>query len=507
MAKLLVQTYDANVDLKDYLGNTPLILAASTQNKPMVDFLLKKHASKHLTNKKGVSAMMEAASSGCRDIVGALHCKGYNLELSDSQGWTPLMFSSFSGDPSTVEFLLDVGAKIDASSNLCATSLIIACGQSQEKAVSVLLDRGASVNAKDLNGQTALIYAAKNDHKAILELLLRRGADVNLADVFKRTALMHAVLNTDFENNVFKNFWMVHVDEANLAGNTALHFCSSWGHLDAVAILLLHNANPNVINLNGDSPIMLAAAKGHDEIVERFLNCDLCDVNQCNTKDGRTSLMIATHFNHLSTVMLLTKSKVHVNSKNKSGNTALHLSVMKGFTNVVKHLLTVQNIDIYSENISGMTPFFLCDEYHQCEILELLVKPGNDVKKTNRFGEDVITFSIKLKSLEALQILQQRCQISPAEKNRYLEVARRRCYFEIVDFLQQWKPSENTQEANNIAPFTLQASIKKEPLPDIASMTVNNARSSNDHDLLSTSMEQQIDDSDRFSVNSDQILK
>ncbi|KAK6998063.1 ankyrin repeat domain-containing protein 50, partial [Biomphalaria glabrata] len=539
MTKLLVQTYKAKVNLKDYRGDTPLILAASTKNKPMVDFLLKRHASRHLTNTQGISAMMEAASSGCRDIVGALHCEGYNLELSDSQGWTPLMFASFSGDHSTVEFLLDVGAKIDASSNLCATSLIIACGQSQEKAVSVLLDRGASVNAKDLNCQTGLIYAARNGHKAILELLLRSGVDVNQADVFKRTSLMHAVLNADLESlkviiqhkadcclgdvngitPLMQAAYMgftecvqellelkVPVDEANLAGNTALHFCSSWGHLDAVAILLLHNANPNVTNLNGDSPIMLAAAKGHDEIVERFLNCDLCDVNQCNTKDGRTSLMIATHFNHLSTVMLLTKSKVHVNAKNKSGNTALHLSVMKGFTDVVKHLLTVQNIDIHSENFSGMTPLFLCVEHHQYEILELLLKPGNDVKKTNRFGQDVITFSIKLKSLAALQILQQRCQISPAEKNRYLEVARRMSYFEIVDFLQQWKPSVNTQEADNIAPFTLQASIKKEPLPDIASMTVNNARSSNDHDLLSTSMEQQMDDSDRCSVNSDQIL-
>ncbi|KAK6998065.1 ankyrin-3 [Biomphalaria glabrata] len=40
MATLLVQKYGADVNLKDFRGDTPLILAASSNNKPMVDLLL-----------------------------------------------------------------------------------------------------------------------------------------------------------------------------------------------------------------------------------------------------------------------------------------------------------------------------------------------------------------------------------------------------------------------------------------------------------------------------------
>nr|KAI8741537.1 ankyrin-3-like [Biomphalaria glabrata] len=400
---------------------------------------------------------MEAASFGNYDIIRALHVKSYDLEFSDNNGWTPLMFASFSGDCFAVEFLLEKGANIDAFSNLGATSLIIASDHGKENVVSLLLRRGANVNAKSIHGMTALCYSARKGHTRISELLIESGADVNHEDYLKKTALMYAVLLKDLESN---------------------------------------KANHSITNANGDTPIMLASAKGYEEIVNALLSCPDFKINQCNSNDGRSSLMIASQFNQVSIVQLLLKAGANVNAKSKLGDTALHLSIANGCIEVIKILHTYQGIDLSAENDAGFTPLFLCIARQRYEILKMLCDSGIDAKKNNKNGDNAITFSIKHYSLEALQIILQKCQLFSKEKDDYIALARRLSAGHIVSFLQQYEPTEKTAAENIHSSQCLQLPTKNQALPEDVSTTNTSVSFAEDQRCMSGSTENQTTSSD-----------
>ncbi|KAK0054895.1 serine/threonine-protein phosphatase 6 regulatory ankyrin repeat subunit A, partial [Biomphalaria pfeifferi] len=483
MSRLVVEKFNANINLKDCNGNTPLIMSTVMKNKEIVYFLLENNASRYSTNFQGVSAMMKAASLGCYEIVKSIYENDYDLNLSDYKGWTPLMFSAFGGDPKTIKFLLGKGANINAISNAYETPMMIAAGEGHKDAVTLLLEHGASANARDVNHQSAIFHAVKNGHKDALEKLLKGGADVYAEDCMKKTALMDAVRKGDVhclklliqykancdQKDVFgttpliisaySNFTeclktlldqRVSVNDSSISGNTALHLCSSNGHNAAVTLLLQHYADPNKTNGNGHSPLMLAAGKGFDGIVQDLLNCAVVNKDLRNTVDGKTSLMIAAQLNKLSTVKLLVQAGSNVNSKSESGDTALHLSVINGFIDVVKFFTTVPNIDLNAENNDGHTPLFLCVHFKRNDILKVLVDAGADVKPPNPHGVNFMTFIIREKCIKAFHIIIQSYKLSKDEKAGYMQLGKTMFTPDIIDLFELLKQCNNDASESEI---------------------------------------------------------
>ena len=116
------------------------------------------------------------------------------------------------------------------------TELMRASKLGDANLVKKLLAEGAQVNARDQNGATALMYAcaahsgASND---ILQALFSANADVNLAD---------------------------------RSGATALHVATGDGvRLICVKELLLHGANPNAQNGDGDTPLIDTVTHAQNE--------------------------------------------------------------------------------------------------------------------------------------------------------------------------------------------------------------------------------------------------
>ena len=103
----------------------------------------------------------------------------------------------------------------------------------------LLLANKADPNAKDNNGATPLHWLANTEHKDIAELLLANKADVNAKDNKGLTPL----------------HWAVNVDHAV--------------RKDIVELLLTNKADVNVkSNESGDTPLMIAGAKGAQDVAE-----------------------------------------------------------------------------------------------------------------------------------------------------------------------------------------------------------------------------------------------
>ena len=83
----------------------------------------------------------------------------------------------------------------------------------------------------------------------------------------------------------------VSVDSTDSTGCTALHWAAGGGHISAVVFLLRHKANPNITNLNGDTPLHKAAWRQHGKVCEILIGAG-CDRDVVN-KEGKAALDLA----------------------------------------------------------------------------------------------------------------------------------------------------------------------------------------------------------------------
>jgi ankyrin repeat protein len=133
----------ADIEAKDKLGSTPLIIAAEEHLYPVVKELLTKKAQVNIQNQDGVTALMGAVC--CRaDIVQLLLDNGANPNMQDMSGWTALTH---------------------------------AVTENNRFSVDKLISAGANVNAKDISGKTILAIAKEQGvNQSIINLLVQAGA-------------------------------------------------------------------------------------------------------------------------------------------------------------------------------------------------------------------------------------------------------------------------------------------------------------------------------------------
>ncbi len=149
------------------------------------------------------------------------------------------------------------------------TALFEAAAQGHVAAVKEALDQGGNVHALDPNGNTALMLAAFDGHEAAARLLIERGAEVNAVNPRGRTALMFAATFNDPRTvqALLVNGAMVDVRDSD-EKFTALMFAASEGHVDVVKLLLTHNADKSLVDVDGDSAADFARKNGHTKVVE-----------------------------------------------------------------------------------------------------------------------------------------------------------------------------------------------------------------------------------------------
>ena len=342
---------NADRELVDEIGLTPLCVAAFNGNDAAVRVLLK-HGAKHqacepggftvlhyaamqashifigrLLDKRGTDfeAFYEASiynipTQPLRDtiykrralIVNMLLEHGADIHAS-SRGITPLHIAAVTAQELIVNALLEAGASAQGVSVMCAY-----WGLSSET-VNLLLERGAELEICDpLRGKPALTWTAEIGSPAVMEVLLRHGANVHHQDNY---------------------------------GSSGLHYASANGRTESVKLLLESGADPNLQDREGKTPLARLASAGRFYLAGRWW-----DPSPTDRKD---------------TANLLFQSSCDPSIKDVHGNIAVHYAASCGHVGILE-VVGANGGDLEAADAKGNTPLECAQERGQVEAVRIL---------------------------------------------------------------------------------------------------------------------------------------
>lgn len=138
-----------------------------------VELLLRRKANVNARDALGRSALMIAALHGNAAVVDALLDAGADADLADTRGTTALMEAARSGAEDVLELLLARSPALDAVDATGRTALVIACQSRQagEALVRRLVEAGASTSIAAADGKRAVDFAAASGRWNLVAML------------------------------------------------------------------------------------------------------------------------------------------------------------------------------------------------------------------------------------------------------------------------------------------------------------------------------------------------
>ncbi len=234
----------------------------------------------------------------------------------------PIRVACQKGYTSIVQILLQAGAVVKFGTGF--RLLVDAAQYSNAEIVQLLIDSGCNVNTREVGGDTPLIAACKRAKLEIVNVLINAGANVNKAGMYNSTPIVGVFIAPKLRSvleprepmaskaieqsitSIVKALLDAGADPnvKDMLGKTPLMLAIEQQNLDAVSILINANANVNAImqpdfdsifvrdlNIVRQTALHLAIATENFVIIKRLLDAG-ADPNLANS-DGVTALEFA----------------------------------------------------------------------------------------------------------------------------------------------------------------------------------------------------------------------
>jgi ankyrin repeat protein len=168
--------------------------------------------------------------------------------------------------------------------------------------------------------------AVKRDDAAVVQSLLRRGFDPNTLDPKGQTGLYLALSEPSLKvAQVLADFPATKVELRNAADESPLMMAALKGHLDMARRLIARDAD---VNKTGWAPLHYAATNGHLEVMQLLLdNHAYIDAESPNRT---TPLMMAAMYGTPAAVKLLLDAGADASLRNVQGLSAIDFAQRAG---------------------------------------------------------------------------------------------------------------------------------------------------------------------------------
>jgi len=232
-------------------GNTLLIESLFKDNPACLHLALDFKADPNLSNREGITPLMEAASSGRFNSLKRLIDAGADLKAHDKEGKTILMhaiqgYSIYNGEAlETINFLIEKGADVTATDKDGRPAITYATSLKPEK---ILLNAGAYyyVPESEYNGtpEEDIFTAIQYNHKDKVVAILKEGLNPNeIINEYDQTPMDRAIDRPEIFKLLIENGVNLHHLDKN--GKSYLHLAALRGSPDAAQILITNGLDPN----------------------------------------------------------------------------------------------------------------------------------------------------------------------------------------------------------------------------------------------------------------------
>ena len=188
----LIHTRLPDIESRSGVGETPLMVAASSRNLHAVKWFLEKGATVACEEKNGWNTLHHAAMGGDTDIISLIHTHLPNIESKTGHGHTPLMVAAMNGKLHAVKWFLEKGATVACKDKRGWNTLHHAAVGGDPDTIDLILPHLLDVDSKTADGETPLIIAVYRGKLQCIKCLLERGANPLTKDNKGQDSLYHA---------------------------------------------------------------------------------------------------------------------------------------------------------------------------------------------------------------------------------------------------------------------------------------------------------------------------
>ena len=328
-------------------------------------------------------------------------------------GWrdyTPLMYASISGHLEVVELLIgNSQIEVNTRSGMEQTALWFASSNGNTEVVKLLLTHNKiDVNPEDINGVSALHISSQYGYTEVVRLLIDHpNIDIN------------------------KLVWTHDIQLFKLTGKvSALWIASGYGNLDIVKLLLDH---PQIVVDKGK----FMDVQGQLQVGQLLYYHDITELNT------NQELIVAAVIGNLTKInMLLENEDLDINSADGGGRTTLHWASKNGYSDIVKILLGIPQIDVNKGRTSdaGTALMLASLNGHSEVVTQLLNFTELEINQVDSHGRSSLFKASQNGHSNVTKLLLGYLKIDinlaePQEGQTPLFVASKYGYFDIVTYL------------------------------------------------------------------------
>lgn len=239
---------------------------------------------------------------------------------------------------------------------------------------------GVDINETDTHHRTPLIIAAKRACAAIVFQLLDHGG--------------------------------VHLDAKDLMGKTALLYATEKNAHAIVLHLLARDADPNIPDGTGATPLVVAGKFGHFLVARHLVRDSRTWIDHAD-KYGATALWYAASNGNEEILELLLQHHARPRMSDSLKKTPLIAATENGHLECVDKLLMDGRIDLEATDNHGKTALRYACELNHIDIVKILVDHGANANARTTIDRVTILMAVsQLGHSQVVEVLLQHCEIN-----------------------------------------------------------------------------------------------
>lgn len=233
-----------------------------------------------------------------------------------------------------------------------------------------------------------------------------------------------------------------------------LHYTVRFNSIDFARLLLMHKANPDIKNSNGDTPLMLACKMGKENFIKLLIKFN-ANADEKNNF-GETALHMALLNGNIDIIKVLINEKTSLDLLTESNRSITHYAVKSGKISVLKFIIEKTNSSVNETDGLGNTLLHYACQINNFEIVEYLISLGASVHIRNKQGETPLFIAVRYSTLNIIDFLIQEGAIADIQ-NIFDETVLDVCSEDAKEYIESLK--YNLDYQRYIADYPLHVAV------------------------------------------------